>query len=157
MDKAKHESALEGLERATTGQTLTNYPAIFEGFMAKGIAEGDIKPRENVFTFQAWKALGRSVKKGEHGVKVVTFIECSGRERDPARARRRQRPIAGCTRLRFSTSRKPSRLRIVTYGASERTTARRAVRHGQVGTGAILRLIPGRAPIATPATLIRAS
>jgi hypothetical protein len=32
----------------------------------------------------AWKALGRSVRKGEHGVKVVTFIECSGVGRDPA-------------------------------------------------------------------------
>src|SRR5260221_14524652 len=42
------------------------------------------KPRENVFTFHAWKALGRSVKKGEHGVKVVTFIERSANERDPA-------------------------------------------------------------------------
>jgi antirestriction protein ArdC len=84
MAEANHESALEALERATTGQALTNYPAIFEGFMAKGIAEADIKPRENVFTFQAWKALGRSVKRGEHGVRVVTFIECSGRERDPS-------------------------------------------------------------------------
>src|SRR6516225_5226042 len=83
MDKAKHDSALEALERATTGQALTNYPAIFAGFMSKGIAEGDIKPRENVFTFEAWKALGRSVKRGEHGVRVVTFVECSASERDP--------------------------------------------------------------------------
>jgi antirestriction protein ArdC len=27
-----------------------------------------------VLTFQAWKALGRVVRRGEHGVKVVTFI-----------------------------------------------------------------------------------
>lgn len=56
----------EALERARTSQALTNYPAIYQGFMAKGIAEADIKPRENVFTFEAWKALGRSVKRGEH-------------------------------------------------------------------------------------------
>jgi hypothetical protein len=56
-----------------------NYSAIFQGFMAKGIAETDIKPRENVFTFHAWKALGRSVKRGEHGVKVVTFIAPIGK------------------------------------------------------------------------------
>jgi hypothetical protein len=74
----------EALDRATNGQSLTNYPAIYEGFMAKGIAEAEILPRENVFTFNAWKAKGRSVKKGEHGVKVVTFVECSGRDRDPA-------------------------------------------------------------------------
>jgi hypothetical protein len=47
----------DALDRATQGQALTNYPAIFEGFMAKGIPEADIKPRENVFTFNAWKAL----------------------------------------------------------------------------------------------------
>jgi hypothetical protein len=74
----------EALHRATDSASLTNYPIILEGFIAKGIPEGDIKPRENVFTFNAWKALGRSVKRGEHGVKVVTFIECSGVERDPA-------------------------------------------------------------------------
>ena len=43
--------ASEALDRATTNQSLTNYPPIYEGFMAKGIAEAEIKPRENVFTF----------------------------------------------------------------------------------------------------------
>ena len=61
----------EAQERARTSQALTNYPAIYEGFMAKGIPEADIKPRENVFTFNAWKALGRSVKRGEKGVRVT--------------------------------------------------------------------------------------
>ena len=74
---------LEALDRAKTNQSLSNYPAIYEGFMAKGIPEAEIKPRENVFTFQAWKALGRSVKRGEHGVKVVTFVETEGKI-DPA-------------------------------------------------------------------------
>jgi antirestriction protein ArdC len=69
----------EALDRARTGQTMTNYPAIFVGFREKGIADSDIKPRENIFTFNAWKALGRSVRKGEHGVKVVTFIDCAGK------------------------------------------------------------------------------
>jgi antirestriction protein ArdC len=72
----------EALDRAQNGQALTNYPAIFAGFTAKGIPEGEIKPRENVFTFHAWKALGRSVKRGEHGVKVVTFVECTQTVRD---------------------------------------------------------------------------
>src|SRR5258708_37737286 len=75
----KIEMQAEALDRATAGQTFTNYPAIYSGFQAKGIPEADIKPRENVFTFNAWKALGRSVKKGEHGVKVVTFITCAGK------------------------------------------------------------------------------
>ena len=74
----------EALSRATTGQSLANFPAIYEGFLTMGISADDIKPRENVFTFNAWKALGRSVKKGEHGVKVATYIERTNEARDPS-------------------------------------------------------------------------
>ena len=76
------QSRLESLKRAVSGQSLSNLPAIFQGFAAKGIPESEIKPRENVFTFEAWKALGRYVRKGEHGVKVVTFIETKSKEVD---------------------------------------------------------------------------
>jgi hypothetical protein len=65
----------EALSRAETGASLTNYPAIIQGFIEKGIAPSDITPRVNVFTFNAWKAKGRSVKKGEKGVRVVTFAK----------------------------------------------------------------------------------
>jgi hypothetical protein len=41
----------EALTRAVSGQSFTNFPAIFQGFAAKGIPESEIKPRENVFTF----------------------------------------------------------------------------------------------------------
>lgn len=70
----KSEMQQEALDRATQGASVANFPAIFEGFRAKGIAEADIMPRINVLTFHAWKAKGRSVKKGEKGVKVVTFV-----------------------------------------------------------------------------------
>jgi antirestriction protein ArdC len=70
----------EALANARAGHSVMNYAAIFEGFMAKGIAPENIKPRENVYTFHAWKALGRSVKRGEHGVRVVTFITISTKE-----------------------------------------------------------------------------
>lgn len=69
------EKRIESLHRAVSGQSLANYPAIIEGFMAKGIPADAINPRENVFTFNAWKALGRQVRKGEHGVKVFTFVQ----------------------------------------------------------------------------------
>jgi hypothetical protein len=72
----------EALKRAISGQSFSNFPAIFAGFTAKGIAESEIKPRENVFTYGAWKAQGRQVRRGEHGVKVVTFIDCKSREAD---------------------------------------------------------------------------
>ena len=77
------EARREALTRAVSGQSFSNFPAIFQGFAAKGIPESEIKPRENVFTFDAWKALGRYVRKGEHGVKVVTFIDCRSKELDP--------------------------------------------------------------------------
>jgi len=64
----------EALTRAVSGQALTNWPAILHGFMAKGIPEHEIRPRENVFTYHAWRALGRQVRRGEHGVKVLTFV-----------------------------------------------------------------------------------
>ena len=78
----KAEIQQEALTRAVTGQSYSNYPAIIRGFLDKGIPEADIRPRENCFTFQAWKALGRFVRKGEHGVRVVTFIDASKTERD---------------------------------------------------------------------------
>jgi antirestriction protein ArdC len=64
----------EALNRATSGLSVANYALIYEGFTAKGISPDQIQPRENVLTFHAWKALGRVVRKGEHGVKVCTFV-----------------------------------------------------------------------------------
>lgn len=62
----------EALTRARTGHSMANYAQILAGFSAKGIH--DIRPRENVFTYAAWQALGRQVIKGEKGVKVQTWI-----------------------------------------------------------------------------------
>ncbi len=73
----------EALQRATEGQSTANYDAIFSGFRGMGIAEAEIIPRENVFTYEAWKAKGRQVRRGEHGVRVHTVIPCTIREEDP--------------------------------------------------------------------------
>ena len=74
----------EALDRARFGRTYSNYPAIIAGFAARGIAENEILPRENVFTFEAWRALGRHVRKGEHGVRVQTYLPIADRKADPA-------------------------------------------------------------------------
>lgn len=79
----KQEIAAEALHNATTGQALSNYPAIYRGFMERDIAEADIKPRENVFTYRAWQALGRQVRKGEHGVKIVTWVAMTRLDKRP--------------------------------------------------------------------------
>lgn len=72
--------AEESLDRARGGSSLRNHDAIISGFMALGISAVDIIPRENVLTFWAWKALGRSVKKGEHGVKIAVWIHTIDKE-----------------------------------------------------------------------------
>ena len=66
------EHAQEALSRARNNQSLANYGAILHGFAERGLT--DIRPRENVLTYHAWQALGRQVRKGEHGVKVQTWI-----------------------------------------------------------------------------------
>lgn len=64
----------QALSNAFNNLSERNYSAIYAGFMEKGIDSIDIVPRVNVFTFNAWKAKSRIVKKGEHGVKIVTFV-----------------------------------------------------------------------------------
>jgi antirestriction protein ArdC len=73
-------NSAEALSRAISGQSVANYAQIYREFMARGIAESEIKPRENVFTYNAWRALGRQVRRGEHGVKVLTFIDCQKKD-----------------------------------------------------------------------------
>jgi hypothetical protein len=77
---SREEIQQEALSRAASGQSLSNWPAILNGFMAKGIPMDEIRPRENVFTYHAWRALGRQVRGGEQGVKVTTFVNCRGKE-----------------------------------------------------------------------------
>ena len=88
------EIQAEALTRAVTGQSLANYPAIIAGFMERGIPEDQIVPRENVFTFQAWKKLGRHVKRGEKGVRVATVREMSKRVRDKDTGEMKDQPYS---------------------------------------------------------------
>jgi hypothetical protein len=73
----------KAMQRALTGQSMTNYPAIVAGFTARGIHADEIRPRENVFTYQLWRQLGRQVRKGEHGVKITSVVPIT---RKPAEA-----------------------------------------------------------------------
>lgn len=78
----KQEIAIEALKRAENNSSEANYDVIIDGFVAMGIKEEDIEPRVNVFTFNAWKAKGRFVKKGEKGVKVITYILVDKKKKD---------------------------------------------------------------------------
>lgn len=76
------EKRREALDRAENGASEKNYDAIYAGFAAKGIEEDEVLPRENVFTYNAWLAKGRQVRKGEKGVKVETFIPVTAKDKD---------------------------------------------------------------------------
>lgn len=66
------EARAEALHRAQTGTSLANDLAVIEGFAERGI---EATPRVDVFTYNAWKAQGRQVKKGEKGLRIQTFIK----------------------------------------------------------------------------------
>ena len=82
----------QALTNATSQNSESNYDAIFEGFIEKGLSEEDIIPRENIFTYNAWKALNRQVKKGEHGVKIVTWIPCTKKDKKTGEKESYRRP-----------------------------------------------------------------
>ena len=72
----------DALSRAVGNMSVRNYGEIIGGFAARGIPEADILPRENVFTYRAWQALGRQVQRGERGIKITTWIPIPDK-RDP--------------------------------------------------------------------------
>lgn len=69
------DTDLEALERARNCSGRDNIARVYSAFLERGIPEADIQPGENVLTYRAWKALGRFVSKGQHGVRLVTYIE----------------------------------------------------------------------------------
>jgi hypothetical protein len=105
----KDEIQQEALARARNPfGSAANFVPIILGFEAKGIPADEIRPRENVFTYQAWRALGRQVRKGEHGVKVTTWIpmELSKREceaMEQAKAEGKPQPKRSHCRPRTAT------------------------------------------------------
>ena len=82
MTETQSALAEQALTRATTSPSLINYVPIFEAFMSRGIPESEIRPRENVFTFHAWRALGRTVRRGEKGVQVLTWVPITRKDDD---------------------------------------------------------------------------
>jgi hypothetical protein len=71
----------DALNRAENPRNLINIQTVFEAASAKGIA--DAMPGENVLTFNAWKAKGRVVKKGEKALAMLPVFY-SRDVRDPS-------------------------------------------------------------------------
>ena len=72
MDKQQKQS--DALDRARSSQSIANFGQIMQGLTEKGINPDDIAFRVNVLTFDAWRALGRTVRRGEKGVRCLTWI-----------------------------------------------------------------------------------
>ena len=62
--------------------STANYQTIISGFAARGIDVADIKPRENVFTFDAWIGKGRCVNKGEKSVRIDVWIPYTEKDKE---------------------------------------------------------------------------
>lgn len=77
---------LESLERCVTRVASQNDQLVIDGFAARGI---QATPRVDVFTYNAWQALGRQVRKGEKSVRVTVYIPCN-----PSAADRAKNPAA---------------------------------------------------------------
>ena len=90
MDKKQIQS--QAYSRAVGNSSARNYATIVSGFVARGISADDITPRVNVFTYNAWKAQGRQVRKGEHGIKITTFIPIPGKKDEHGKAEIKVRP-----------------------------------------------------------------
>jgi len=75
-----NEYAQIALERATSSNSSMNYGLIMAGFQSKGINAEDIHPRINILTLHAWNAKGRRVKKGETGIKILTWVNMKAQD-----------------------------------------------------------------------------
>ena len=75
-----NEYAQIALERATGNTSMMNYGRIMAGFQSKGLPAEDIHPRVNILTLHAWNAKGRRVKKGETGVKILTWVNMKAQD-----------------------------------------------------------------------------
>lgn len=84
----KTQEQHEALSRAKNGDSDANYKAILIGFLAKGLPSANILPRENIFTYNAWKALKRQVNRGEKGVKVITWISAKSKSETDDQSRK---------------------------------------------------------------------
>ena len=85
------ELAQTALTRARSSQATSNYGALFDGFLDMGIPADDIQPRVNVLSFHAWRAVGRTVRRGEHGVKLCTWIDA--KQADTGESRKLARSV----------------------------------------------------------------
>ncbi|WP_434077480.1 ArdC family protein [Pseudomonas aeruginosa] len=80
IDRAEIQA--KALQNALADRSAANYETIVDEFMQRGIPPEEITPRVNIFTYHAWRALGRQVRKGEKGVKILSMAPITRRADD---------------------------------------------------------------------------
>ncbi len=88
MNKEQREAAKKQMykhayDSIVQNPAWSNFLPVIAEFATRGIPQDQIIPKENVFTFTAWKALGRYVRKGEKGVKIAIWKEVPGKKSEP--------------------------------------------------------------------------
>ncbi|MGG5276356.1 ArdC family protein [Pseudomonas syringae pv. coryli] len=81
---SREEIQKQALANALADKSDANYETIIEGFIEKGIDPDEVIPRVNVFTYNAWLQLGRQVRKGESGVRIVSMAPVKPRKGEDA-------------------------------------------------------------------------
>ena len=76
-------------------------------FERRGLDTADVHtfgPQQNVFRFNAWRALGRTVKRGEHGVRLTVWGPIGKVEIDPTTGEKKPRKCGPVTAYVFHVS-----------------------------------------------------
>jgi hypothetical protein len=103
--KLKREQAeREALSRASRPMPNGNDAQCILEFSSRGIPVEEIEtfgPGQNVFTYKAWRAKGRQVRKGEKSVKLTVWHPIDSDDDDTDRntdkpKRKRCRPVTAC-------------------------------------------------------------
>ena len=76
----------QALDRAREGFSPANEAIVRAAFAGRGIA--DAQPRVNCLTYRAWRAAGRQVRRGEHGVRITTYAPITEPDTDKVIGRR---------------------------------------------------------------------
>lgn len=71
----------EALQRAEQGSSSKNDAIVVEAFRKRGFH--GVVPRRDALTYHAWRAKDRQVRRGEKGVRIVTWVPIGKAELDP--------------------------------------------------------------------------
>jgi len=88
----KTETPEQAAARIQAGGWNQNCALVIMAFAARGIDPDDIKPKDNVLTYRAWRGRGRQVRKGEHGETITTYIPIEKKNKKTGKTEESVRP-----------------------------------------------------------------